>query len=206
MIGVPPRRLCARLCESNTTPASPKHQRVTESLVQRSAAAYESRELWRSQCKQSTHAVIPGVESAEIVHRHNFCDDADIRWASPAELSDAPIVLGITGLNAWGRAGTSAETVMEAPLASGTGVLREENFSVLHFRAQRIWLSPRAARDGGERQKRCKRFHLRPPIRCVYGEAILPTTPLSKPSVSPAASFGFRLRASGNEVRKSWVV
>ena len=95
--------------------------------------------------------------------------------ALPAELPDAPIVLGVTGLNAWGRAGTWVETVMEASLASGTGVLREQNFSVLHFRARRIRLSPRAARDGGERQKRCERFHLRPPIRCLYGEAILLT-------------------------------
>jgi hypothetical protein len=41
-------------------------------------------------------------------------------------------------LNTWGRAGTSVETVVEAALASGTAVLREENFSVLHFRARRI--------------------------------------------------------------------
>jgi hypothetical protein len=55
---------------------------------------------------------------------------------SPAKLSDAPIFLGVTGLNTWGRAGTSAEAVVEAPLAPGTAVLREEN--VFRFQAPRI--------------------------------------------------------------------
>jgi hypothetical protein len=55
---------------------------------------------------------------------------------SPTKLSDAPIFLGVTGLNTWGRAGTSAEAVVEAPLAPGTAVLREEN--VFRFQAPRI--------------------------------------------------------------------
>jgi hypothetical protein len=49
---------------------------------------------------------------------------------SPTKLSDAPIFLGVTGLN------TSAEAVVEAPLAPGTAVLREEN--VFRFQAPRI--------------------------------------------------------------------
>ena len=135
-----------------------------------------------SQLKRSKHALIPGSKAQRSFTASNFCRRCghQVSSASPAELSDAPIVLGVTGLNARGRAGTSAETVVEAPLASGTGVLRDQNFSVLHFRARRIRLSPCAARDRDERQKRGERFHLRPPIRCVYGEAILPTLQLSR--------------------------
>jgi hypothetical protein len=56
---------------------------------------------------------------------------------------------GVTGLNTWGRAGTSAEAVVEAPLAPGTAVLREEN--VFRLQAPRIGVCRGNSGDKDER-------------------------------------------------------